>query len=74
MTEFFHNCTTNERKREIGEFCPFQGLSWCWGGLVVFNTAELASSPLLLRWELEGKISIVGVPGDQWQLLWMINQ
>lgn len=23
MTEFFHNCTTNERKREIGEFMPF---------------------------------------------------
>lgn len=22
MTEFFHNCTTNERKREIGESCP----------------------------------------------------
>lgn len=22
MTEFFHNCTTNERKREIGEFMP----------------------------------------------------
>lgn len=22
MTEFFHNCTTNERKREIGEFLP----------------------------------------------------
>lgn len=21
MTEFFHNCTTNERKREIGTFC-----------------------------------------------------
>lgn len=21
MTEFFHNCTTNERKREIGKFC-----------------------------------------------------
>lgn len=22
MTEFFHNCTTNERKREIGTFLP----------------------------------------------------
>jgi len=26
MTEFFHNCTTNERKREIGEFLHFQRL------------------------------------------------
>lgn len=68
MTEFFHNCTTNERKREIGECKLLLGAGPV-GSLLpgasaedtgwLLNTAdksalpgtELASQPLLLRYE-----------------------